>query len=440
MNEVSFIQHIASLNQKDKDGLNSFINSLNQTALSALREVADPNVSDEEWRFTSLKPLYKERFTTISGDPQSTLLSQSLMDTGSSARLVFVNGLFHESWSDVSSIVDFAKVIRFSKADDDEMRLIQTHLNKHIPLGQDAFLLLNTACLHDGIWINIPKNTEVPHPIHLVFVNTSESTSAHFPRVLITAERSSKATIVEESIGEVDATYLNVPVLEFDLQQNAHVTHIKLQNDSKKAYHIGRVGASIARDGHYESYSVQLGAKISRNDIIATQIEDQMFATLDGLVMIKGDQVSDTHTLMDHAKPYGESHQLHKVIVEGAATSVFNGKIFVRQDAQKVNSFQENRNLLLSNDATVHTKPQLEIFADDVKCSHGATVGQLVPEELFYLKSRGLDDDAARNMLTNAFALEVIEHFPIPFLRDRLSEVIAEFTRSESPESVSLTT
>lgn len=440
MKEVSFFQQLASLPQHQKEGQNPFIQTLNQTALDQLSQVADPQVSDEEWRFTSLKPLYKEKFDSVSGVPQASLLSQSLMEPATGARLVFVNGLFHEGWSDVSSIVDYAKVIRFSKADENEMRLITSHLNRHIPLEEDAFLLLNTACLRDGIWINVPKNTEVPDPIHLVFVNTSETTSAHFPRVLITAERSSKAVIVEESIGETEATYLNVPVLEFDLQQNAHITHIKLQNDSKKAYHVGRVGASIARDGHYESYSVQLGAKISRNDIIATQVEDQMFATLDGLVMIKGDQLSDTHTLMDHAKPYGESHQLHKVIVEGAATSVFNGKIFVRQDAQKVNSFQENRNLLLSDAATVHTKPQLEIFADDVKCSHGATVGQLVPEEMFYLKSRGLNDHAARNMLTNAFALEVIEHFPIPALRDRLSEVIAEFTNSESQQSLTLTT
>jgi Fe-S cluster assembly protein SufD len=258
------------------------------------------------------------------------------------------------------------------------------------------------------------------------------------PRVLVTAGMHARATVVEESVGVEGSVYLNVPVLEFDLQRGAHVTHVKVQRDSKQAFHIGRVGATIARDGHYESYSIQLGSRISRNDVVATQTEEQMFATLDGLVLIGGDQLSDTHTTMDHAKPYGESHQLHKVLVDGSATSVFNGKIFVRQDAQKVNSFQENRNMLMSVDGTVHTKPQLEIFADDVKCSHGATIGQLVPEELFYLKSRGLDDRASREILTQAFALEVIENIPVESLRKRLGHVVSNYAHQSVMEALTV--
>jgi Fe-S cluster assembly protein SufD len=288
------------------------------------------------------------------------------------------------------------------------------------------------------VWIDLPKDVVVDVPIHILFINASSSPVANAPRVLVTAGTHARATVIEESVGSEGSVYLNVPVLEFDLQRGAHVTHVKVQRDSKQAFHIGRVGATVARDGHYESYSIQLGSKISRNDVVATQTEEQMFATLDGLVLIGGDQLSDTHTVMDHAKPYGESHQLHKVLVDGNATSVFNGKIFVRKDAQKVNSFQENRNLLMSDDGTVHTKPQLEIFADDVKCSHGATIGQLVPDELFYLKSRGLDDRAARELLTQAFAFEVIENIPVASLRERLGKIVTDYAHHSVMEALTV--
>jgi Fe-S cluster assembly protein SufD len=406
-----------------------------QLRLSALGQ---PDTNDEEWRFTNLKQLYRTEFGQATSLDIRDLLESAEIPESEGARVVFLNGHIEDSLTDLSKVSVDARIVRFSTANEDESASIIEHLNSHMSLGDDAFLAFNGSLLTDGLWIDLPKNVIVETPIHVLFINSSDTPAASAPRVLVTAGTHARATVIEESVGVEGSTYLNVPVLEFDLQRGAHVTHVKVQRDSKQAFHIGRVGATIARDGHYESYSIQLGSRISRNDVVATQTEEQMYVTLDGLVLIGGDQLSDTHTLMDHAKPYGESHQLHKVLVDGNATSVFNGKIFVRKDAQKVNSFQENRNLLLSLEGTVHTKPQLEIFADDVKCSHGATIGQLVPEELFYLKSRGLDDRASRELLTQAFALEVIVNIPVASLRERLARIVSDFAHQSVMEALTV--
>jgi Fe-S cluster assembly protein SufD len=415
-----------------------FIAGLRTSAESLLAVLPAPLAKHEEWRFTNLKTVYRQDFEESKSKDTSILLEKITIPESQGSFISFLNGSIDTDLTDLSAVESSVRIISFSKATPVEREAILKHLNQHMSLEDDAFLRLNTALLNDGIWIDIPKDVVIENPIHIRFLNASKTVNASAPRVLVTAGHHSKVVIIEESIGYDEAVYLNIPVLEFDLQRGAHITHVKIQNDSKKAYHIGRVGASIARDGHYESYSIQLGAAISRNDVVATQLEEQMFATLDGLVLIGGDQLSDTHTLMDHRKAYGESHQLHKVLVDGQATSVFNGKIFVRKDAQKVNSYQENRNLLMSTEGTVHTKPQLEIFADDVKCSHGATIGQLVPEELFYLKSRGLDDRSSRELLTQAFALEVIEHIPVESVRNRLALIVSEFAHQSVHESITV--
>lgn len=414
------------------------IASVRKSAEQSLSKLRSPQTKDEEWRFTNLKSIYRIEFDEVHSSDSTILFDRTNVPESEGAFITFVNGVIDSTLTDVSKIQAKVNIVQFSDATESESKTITTHLNTHMSLEDDVFLHLNSALLNDGIWLDVPKNVVLDTPIHIRFLNISKTAHASAPRVLVTAAEHSKAVIIEESVGYEESVYLNIPVLEFDLKRGAHVTHVKIQNDSKKAFHIGRVGATIARDGHYESYSIQLGAAISRNDVVATQSEEQMFATLDGLVLIGGDQLSDTHTLMDHRKAFGESHQLHKVLVDGQATSVFNGKIFVRQDAQKVNSYQENRNLLMSNEGTVHTKPQLEIFADDVKCSHGATIGQLVPEELFYLKSRGLDDRSSKELLTQAFALEVIEHIPVESVRHRLAHVVSDFAHHSVIEALTV--
>jgi Fe-S cluster assembly protein SufD len=213
-----------------------------------------------------------------------------------------------------------------------------------------------------------------------------------------------------------------------NLERDAYVKHTKIQRESRQAIHIARTAAHVKQHSNYESYTITLGAKLSRNEPRITQLEEETEFTVDGLVLIDGRQVSDTHSVMDHRFSYTDSHQLHKCVINGRAHSVFNGKIFVRQDAQKIDSFQENRNLLLSRKGTVNTKPQLEIFADDVVCTHGATVGQLEDDEVFYLKSRGLSGQQARELLTYAFALETIENITVDSVQELLVDEVHQYT------------
>jgi Fe-S cluster assembly protein SufD len=217
-------------------------------------------------------------------------------------------------------------------------------------------------------------------------------------------------------------------VVEVNLEREAYVKHTKIQRESNKAIHIARTAVHVRQHSNYESYTITLGAKLSRNEPRITQLEEETEFTVDGLVLIDGDQVSDTHSVMDHRFGHTDSHQLHKCVINGRAHSVFNGKIFVRRDAQKIDSFQENRNLLLSRKGLVNTKPQLEIFADDVVCTHGATVGQLEEDEVFYLKSRGLSDQQARELLTYAFALETIENITVKSVQKLLVDEVHKYT------------
>jgi Fe-S cluster assembly protein SufD len=247
----------------------------------------------------------------------------------------------------------------------------------------------------------------------------------------VVVESGAQCTLVEDysAVVESDA-YFNSAVTEIVVGENAHVRHVKLQREGRAAFHIANCSVALAKDAHYDSNTVTLGARISRHNLNVVQNGEGAACRIDGLALISGRQLADTHTAIDHARPNGTSRQLHKCIVAGAAHAVFNGKVLVRAGAQLTDSAQESRNLLLSPKAHVDTKPQLEIFADDVKCSHGATVGQLDPEQLFYLRSRGLPEARARNLLTFAFGAEVIDRLPVRSLVERLERTVLEQTQT----------
>ncbi len=233
-----------------------------------------------------------------------------------------------------------------------------------------------------------------------------------------------------------DNVYLTIPVCEVKVKEKAHIHHVRLQRDSLEAFHVSRPIAYVEKNAEYHSYTINLGAKLSRNEPKVIQEAEEVDFTLDGLVLIDGNQTADTHSTMDHRFSHAHSHQLHKVVVNGNAHSIFNGKIFVRRDAQKIDSFQENRNLLLSIDGLVNTKPQLEIFADDVLCSHGATIGQLDPEEVFYLQSRGMTEQKAKEVLTYAFALETIENMKVESVHQLLIDEVNRYTEANNVAKV----
>jgi Fe-S cluster assembly protein SufD len=310
-------------------------------------------------------------------------------------------------------------------------RLIESRLGTLAGSAQDAFTAVNTAFLDDGALIRVGHDRNGIAPIHLLFIATRKDGAA-YPRVLVIADQGAQCTLIEDFVGMADGGYFTDAVTEISVGENAQVAHVKLQREAQAAFHIARTSVQVARDGRYSNWSVALGARISRHNLEVMQAGEGTEFSIHGLALIGGRQLADTSSLIDHAHAHGRSRQLHKTVVGGGAHAVFNGKIFVHRNAQQTDSAQQSRNLLLSDKAHVDTKPQLEIFADDVKCAHGATVGQIEADELFYLKSRGLSDATARNLLTYAFAAEIIERIPVKSLVERLEEHVLEQTRIKS--------
>lgn len=389
---------------------------LRARALERANALTVPSVRDEDWRFTDLAPLYKGSYRPAPAPAavDGALLAAASM-TEAQLRLVYCDG--HLS---APLPTDLPAGLSLSLGGDE--------LGSIAGFEQDAFVALNTSYLKDAAVLRAGRDADVT--VHVLHVSQSAQ-CASYPRLFLRAATGARLTVVEEFIGgEGDA--LVDAVTEIDVEAGAQVRHIKLQRQPAGQFHIGQLSARVARDGILATHCITLGARLSRHNLHIVQAGEGAHCRLDGLAVLAGRQHADTHTTMDHALPHGDSEQVHKCIVDDAARAVFNGRILVRKDAQLTNAAQQSRNLLLSERARVDTKPQLEIFADDVKCAHGATVGQLEAEELFYLRSRGLDPEAARALLTYAFAAEVIERIPVPSVVQRLREEVLARTRKGS--------
>lgn len=407
-----------------------FLKKLRDDATELVNNIPFPTARTEEWRQFPIRTLSKNTYSAASDQNVNDQdVSGTYFKESEKSRIILVNGVFHAKESDVTGLSDGIYAGPISAMPSEITDKIEANFGTIARYKDDAFTPFNTATFKDAIVVYVPKELKEEHPLHIVHVTAGESVFTS-PRTFIYAERHSEITIVEDYIGIGENSYFNTAVTETFLGDESHVTHVKLQRESKKAIHISRIAALLGRGSNYNSYAVSIGAHLFRNEPLALVDAENAHATLDGLVMITGDQVSDTHSTLDHLKPNCTSHQLHKVVAHDSAKSVFNGKIFVRKDSQLIDAFQENRNLLLSPEATVFTKPQLEIFADDVKCSHGATIGQLSEEELFYLMSRGLSQSQSTQLLTYGFALEVIENLPIESLREQLSKEVERLTVS----------
>ena len=399
----------------------AWFNELRSSAVDRVGALTVPTTHEEEWRFTDISPLTKIPFQPVRGTPQlvgAILAGFALPEAA--AQLVFVDGVYAPQLSfNKTSIVVENLAAGVSKRGE----TIESHLGRHAEFQSNVFTALNTAFLHDGALVIVPHNVTVAAPVHLLYVATQKET-ASYPRCLVIAESGSNVTIVEDYVALQDGVYFNNAVSEIALADNAHVSHVRVQRDSGQAFHVGTCAVSIAYASRYHAVGIALGARISRYNLNVLQTAEGAECTIDGLALISDQQLADTHSCIDHAKPHGVSRQLHKCIVDGTAHAVFNGKIMVRAGAQRTDSSQASRNLLLIGKARVDTKPQLEIFADDVKCAHGATVGQLESDELFYLQSRGLSDAAARNLLTYAFGAEILARIPVASLKHRLEQIV----------------
>lgn len=405
------------------------LRELRRRAVERANALTVPSTRDEEWRFTDLSPLYKLAFRRATGaGAASPALLNAHAITEAKTCLVFIDGHFAPGLSRFGAESGMTAGNLPGLGATESGKAIE-HLGQLAVFERDAFAAVNTAFLADAAVVLVSAAYKAADPIHLLFVAT-QAEAASYPRVLVIAEAGSECTVVEDYAGAADGAYFTDAVTEIYVGANARVSHVKLQRESQGAFHIANTSVKVAASGRYANWSVGLGARISRHNLSVLQAGEGTEFSIDGLALIGGRQLADTHSSIDHAHAHGASRQLHKTVVGGGAHAVFNGKILVRPGAQQTDSGQQVRNLLLSDKARVDAKPQLEIFADDVKCAHGATVGQLEADELFYLKSRGLPDAVARSLLTYAFAAEVIERIPLGSLARKLEQHVLEQTQS----------
>jgi Fe-S cluster assembly protein SufD len=376
-----------------------------------------PTTRDEEWRFTSVAPIAERTFALAPSEPITDVDAYRLTDV-SATELVFANGHYVPELSRVDTLPEGSRVGNLAASDAAPTDLVALR-------DSNSFVALNTAFFEDGAYLEIAAGAVVEQPIHLLFVTadaaSDRSTMTH-PRITVIMGANSQATIVETYAGPAGAKYFTNTVADIVVGESAILHHVKLQYEGADAFHVGATHVHVKRNGTYASNAISLGGGLVRNDITAVLNGEGVDCTLNGLYCADADRLVDNHTAIDHAQPHCGSREIYKGILADRARGVFNGKIIVRPDAQKTDAKQTNRALLLSEDARINTKPQLEIFANDVKCTHGAAVGQLDEEALFYLRSRGLSDTAARHLLIRAFAGDVLNRLPIEALRSRVEE------------------
>lgn len=387
-----------------------------------------PNRRDEDWRFVRLKDFagstFERSLELPSGSASDEAIGASVYeDVG--ARLVFVNGV----WDKARSSAD-VKGVTIEHAC--EPGSLSGHVGDVVEqgFGQDYFAQVNASAWVHAVAVHVDKNTSVDQALHVLFVNTGDVGVSTHPFVHVHVGAGARVDVIEEHVGTGDTAHWTNVVVEAKLEANARLNHVKLQRENTESFHVARTAVHLKDGAHYASISATFGAKLSRHDLWADVQGSNTTCELHGLAVVSGKQVADTHSTMNHARPGSMSDQLHKCIVSERAHAVFNGKIVVQQAAQQTNAFQLNRNLLLSNHAKVDTKPQLEIFADDVKCSHGATIGQLDEDQLFYLRSRGISPEKGLGMLTYAFAAELVDKVPVHSVRSTLADLIGQHIRT----------
>ena len=407
---------------------NDWFSKQRQSAFDIFQESGFPNTRVEDWKYTDVKPIAKNTFSNITESNMASdnnEIDEILIKGLDCINLVFINGAYSEKYSDIKNISN--KIVIKSMADaliNDES-LLKKHLTKHINQELSSFTALNTAFIQDGAYINISANTNIDKPINITYISRdSNHPFATHPRNLIVMGENSNATVIENYVGSGKVNYFTNSVTETVLLQGAVLKHYKIQQEGSSAFHIASLNTSQSKDSRFESHLVSIGGALVRNNINASLNEEGAEIIMNGLYMTEDVQHVDNHTRVDHLKPHTQSHQNYRGVLNGKSRGVFNGKVVVHPQAQKIEAYQNNANLLLSDDAEIDTKPELEIYADDVKCTHGATVGQLDDDMLFYLRSRAVDEKTARSLLTYAFADEVISEINLKEIQNKLERLI----------------
>jgi Fe-S cluster assembly protein SufD len=402
----------------------SWLQALHKGGIAHFAELGYPTRDDEEWRFTNVAPIAKTQWRLPDGDVKVTekQLGPLIFPNLHGKRLVFVDGRFiRELSSKETASANTLRIMSIYDAVRSTFPLVTHSLARYARYDENAFAALNTAYLQDGAVIVAPPRLVDTDPVYIIYVSTAtKPNQVTHPRTLVIAQRDSHLRVVEHFVTLGSESCFTNAVTEMVLEEAAHVEHCKIQEESRQTSHIATIQAQQARGSRCLSHSISIGGIFMRNNINVVLDGERSEATLNGLYLGRDSQLIDHHTSIYHNKPNCNSYEYYHGILDGRSQGVFNGKIFVRPEAQKTDAKQTNRNLLLSDEATIDTKPQLEIFADDVRCTHGATIGQLDPESIFYLRARGIGLETARKMLLHAFASEIVNRITIAPIRDKL--------------------
>ncbi len=421
-----YLSNFAQLEKRRGRNGDSWLNSLRNDAIARFTELGFPTTKLEDWKFTNVAPITKIPFQIAEpghdGLTADRLAHMPFADTAfceQCSRIVFVDGHYSRELSSP----DMARgitVMSLAEAIERDAPSLKAHLARHASFDRQAFVALNTAFLDDGAFVEISRGVALEQPIYLLFVSTAREPIASHPRSLVIVGEHSQAAIIEDYVGLEDGVYFTNAVTEIVAGENSVVEHYKLQDESPAAFHVATVQAHQARSSSFTSHSTSFGGALVRNDVNVVLDGEGAQCTLNGLYVTADNQHVDNHTIIDHVKPHGVSRELYKGILNDKSSAVFNGSIVVRKDAQKTDARQSNKNLLLSEEATINSKPQLEINADDVKCTHGTSIGHPDDDSIYYLRSRGIGEDEAQSVLTYGFADDVLNKMKIAGLRVRL--------------------
>ncbi len=401
---------------------------IRKAGLARFSELGLPTLQHEDWRFTNTAPIAKLPFNPAfeaGASVSAAQLKNSLFAQQPGPRLVFVNGHFAADLSAVKGIPTGVKVGSLAAALKSDAAFLEKHLGKYAASADNGFSALNQAFFLDGGFVHVPANINITEPIQFVYISTAKQTGTTIhPRNLVIAEANSKVTVLESYLSLGGSGYFTNAVTELFAGDNAHLEFVKFQDEAADAFHMAAFHGEFGRTSQVNVHSFALGAKLSRNNIRTKLAGEGLECVLNGLYLTRGEQLADHHMIVEHAQPHCASHEYFNGILDDKSRGVFHGRILVQPIAQKTDAKQTNKNLLLSDDAGADTKPQLEIYADDVKCTHGATIGQLNKESIFYLRSRGISPQTARRMLIHAFAGEIIERIQHEAAREELDKLV----------------
>jgi len=419
------VQHYRSaFDRLDKQAVLPWFAEERESAIRQLEETGFPTIRQENWKYTDVRPIIRRHFDLdVGAQPGSEELAEVRFENLDCYELVFVNGrLFPTGDQKLPQgiIIDSLAALGDRHAD-----VLNQHLARYAGKNEGAFPALNTAFFRDGALVLVPDNTELNKPVCLYYISTeSENKIVSHPHNVIVLGKNARAAVIEYYVGKGDNDYLTNTVTEVVTHDSAHLSHYKVQQEGRKGFHVGNFVTRQEKDSRVESHSISLGGRLVRNDIVANLAAEGSGILLNGLYLANGRQHVDNHTLVNHLMPHTWSDENYRGVLNDHGRSVFNGKVIVHKDAQKSDAQQANANLLLSDNAEADTKPELEIYADDVKCSHGATVGKLDESMMFYLRTRGIDEETARSFLIYAFAEDVINKITITPVKERLETLI----------------